>query len=111
MPTVEDEGASLLHLRLQAKSRQVAARIRHGKAFISGGALHRARPVAGEIVVQAVTGVSRRKLGLGAVVIRGGIGPPLFSFRLFGDLKPNFVPGIVVLDVGRDSTELLEARQ
>src|SRR5262245_8070108 len=45
------------------------------------------------------------------MVIRGGIGPPLLSFRLFGDLEPNFVPGIVVLDAGRDSTELLEPRR
>src|SRR5262249_40678597 len=69
---VEDKRCSFLAFGLQTKARQVSAGIRHLEALVTGGALHRARPVAGEVIVECVARVASGKIKLRAVVVGCG---------------------------------------
>ena len=107
---VEHERASLLALRLYSKSRQVSARIRNLDAFVPGDPLHSKRPVTREVVVESVADIAGGKIELRTVVVRGGIKPPLFGFRALCESHPDSVPAFVVLDLWRDSADLLDPR-
>ena len=85
--------------------------IRDCDALVTGDTSHAEGPIACEVVVEAVAHVASGQIELCPVIIRSGIQPALLGFCFFGDLKPNRVPGIIVLDAWCNGAELLEARR
>src|SRR5262249_17075931 len=105
------ERAAFLAFRLQPEARQMSSGIGNCDALVTGHTSHSESPVSREVVVETVAHVAGRQVEFGAVVVGGSIQVTLLDFRLFGDLKPDRVPGIVILDARRDGGEFLEARR
>src|ERR1700691_658713 len=107
----EDEGAALFALCLDSEARQMSAGIRNFDALVASNIFHSESPVSRKVVIEPVTHVAGRQIELRAMVVRGGVQVTLLGFRLFGDLKPDRVPGIIILDTRCNGTKLFEARR
>src|SRR5262245_50837295 len=106
----EYEGAALFTFRLKPEAWQSSAGIRDCDALITGDTSHSEGPIAGEVVVEAVAHVTSGQIELSAVIVGGGVQPALLGLRFFGNLKPDRVPGSVVLDPRCNGAKLLQAR-
>src|SRR6185312_6651018 len=93
----EEERGAFFALRLEPEARQMSAGIRNLDALVTGDIFHSESPVSGEVVVEPVSHVARRQIELRTVIVRGGVQVPLLGLCFFGDLKPDRVPGIIIL--------------
>jgi hypothetical protein len=97
----EDERAPFCALCLESEAWQISAGIRNCDALVTRDTFHSESPVSREVVVEPVAHVASGQIELRAVIVRGSVQPALLGFCLFGDLKPNRVPGIIVFDARR----------
>ncbi|HEX4991516.1 MAG TPA: hypothetical protein VFW91_22270, partial [Candidatus Binatia bacterium] len=70
--------------------------------------LHSKSPIAREVIVEAVADFAGGKIELRAVVVRGGIDPPLFCFCALGESQPDSVPAFVIFDLRRNRANFLD---
>jgi hypothetical protein len=63
----------------------VSAWVGNLNPFVPRDALYSESPVAREVVVKSVADLTGGKIKLRAVVVRGGIEPPLFGFGALGE--------------------------
>ena len=94
---------------LKSEARKMAGCIWNRDAFVVDDTFHAKCPISREVVIKSVTHVAGGEIKLRHMIVRGRIQPSFLGFRLFGEPEPGRVPALVVLDLGRDATDLLEA--
>ena len=108
VPAREDEHTALLTLCPKSEPRQFSAGIWNRDGLVTSDTFHSKSPRSREVIVESVAHFAGRQIELRAVVVGGGVQPPLLGFRAFGKSQPSCMPAIVVFDLGCDGSDLLE---